>query len=569
MTPDEFVANFETVAEAPEGIKRLRELVLNLAVRGCLVEQRHDEGTAQNVISAINDERSRLLKAGKLRAARPMRDSDDYGKDDSEPYLLPASWAWTKLRDLSACETNAITDGPFGTNLMTAHYVAEPGFRVVRLGNIGVGEYLWDKDAYIDESRFQRLAKHHVFAGDLLIAGLADPVGRACLVPDSLGPALVKADCYRMKSHPAVDRRFLMHVLNAPTSRAQAEGMNHGITRTRINLSNLRSIIVPLPPLAEQKRIVAKVDQLMALCDDLEARQAKKRETAVRLNRAALDALTSAEGPEEVAASFRRVAENFELLAETENGPDQLRTLIVTLAISGRLVHSSDLDQAHCSTPPALDQADASPLPELPSGWRWLRVDQVGDVKLGRQRSPQNHTGPNMRPYLRVANVHEARIDISHVLEMNFRPDEVTRFVLSPEDILLNEGQSYELVGRPAMYQGEIPGACFQNTLIRFRAKEFTLPQYALIVFRAYLRNGRFRREAQQTTNMAHLSAGRLATIEFPLPPVAEQARIVAKVDQLMALCDTLEAALRRAESTAQKLAEAVVAEIVAPLDQQ
>jgi type I restriction enzyme, S subunit len=259
-----------------------------------------------------------------------------------------------------------------------------------------------------------------------------------------------------------------------------------------------------------------------------------------------------------------RLLANFEVLAEAKNGSDQLRTLILTLAINGRLVLSADVDRAHFSTLPTIDLVEVSPLPELPPGWRWLRVDQVGDVKLGRQRSPQNHTGPNMRPYLRVANVHEARIDTSHVLEMNFTPDEVTRFALSPDDILLNEGQSYELVGRPAMYRGEIAGACFQNTLIRFRANAFTLPQYALIVFRAYLRNGRFRREAQQTTNMAHLSAGRLATIEFPLPPLAEQAGIIAKVDQLMALCDTLEAALRRAESAAQKLTEALVADIVA-----
>jgi type I restriction enzyme S subunit len=168
-----------------------------------------------------------------------------------------------------------------------------------------------------------------------------------------------------------------------------------------------------------------------------------------------------------------------------------------------------------------------------------------------------------MRPYLRVANVHEARIDTSHVLEMNFGPEEVERFELHAGDVLLNEGQSYELVGRPAIYRGEVPGACFQNTLIRFRPSNTVLAEFALVVFRAYMRTGRFRQEAQQTTNIAHLSVGRLAVIEFPLPPLSEQERIVAKVEELMKLCDDLDAKLRRSEDLASKLVEAVTHEML------
>ncbi len=139
--------------------------------------------------------------------------------------------------------------------------------------------------------------------------------------------------------------------------------------------------------------------------------------------------------------------------------------------------------------------------------------------------------------------MYEARIDITDVMEMNFESEEAKRFLLEPGDVLLNEGQSYELVGRPAIYRGEVPGACFQNTLIRFRPRrQMVLPEFALAVFRGYMRTGRFRREAQQTTNIAHLSAGRLAVVEFPLPPLDEQKRIVTKLDELMALLDDLEA---------------------------
>jgi type I restriction enzyme, S subunit len=125
----------------------------------------------------------------------------------------------------------------------------------------------------------------------------------------------------------------------------------------------------------------------------------------------------------------------------------------------------------------APDTGDAKGLSELPAGWVWARVSDVGDVKLGRQRSPEHHDGPHMRPYLRVANVYENRIDLSDVLRMNFSPEEFETYELRYGDILLNEGQSLEWVGRPAMYRDELPGACFQNTLVRFRSSPAVIPE--------------------------------------------------------------------------------------------
>ena len=141
----------------------------------------------------------------------------------------------------------------------------------------------------------------------------------------------------------------------------------------------------------------------------------------------------------------------------------------------------------------------------LPEGWIWTRVDQVGEVTLGRKREPKHHHGQHMRPYLRVANIFEDRIDASNVLEMNFTPEEYKTYSLRRGDILLCEGQSPELVGRPAMYRDEVPGACFQMTLIRFRAYPGVSPTFALLVFRAYLHLGRFQQAARWSTNIAHL----------------------------------------------------------------
>ncbi len=188
-------------------------------------------------------------------------------------------------------------------------------------------------------------------------------------------------------------------------------------------------------------------------------------------------------------------------------------------------------------------------LAPLPAGWAWAAVEEIGEVRLGRQRAPEHHSGPNMRPYLRVANVFEDRIDTSDILSMNFEPREYDIYRLELNDVLLNEGQSLHLVGRPALYRGEVPGACFQNTLVRFRARPEVLPKFALSVFRFYLHSGRFQRIAKWTTNIAHLGAERFAALEFPLAPPREQSRIVDALDSYLSRLDAAVASLEAAQA--------------------
>ncbi len=202
---------------------------------------------------------------------------------------------------------------------------------------------------------------------------------------------------------------------------------------------------------------------------------------------------------------------------------------------------------------------DVTNLPALPKGWCWARVSEVGKVKLGRQRSPEHHTGPYMRPYLRVANVYEDRIDLSSVLQMNFTPEEFQTYRLQYGDILLNEGQSLELVGRPAIYHDELPGACFQNTLVRFRPAEGVLSPYAFMVFRHFLHSKRFQKIARWTVNIAHLGAERFAELAFPVAPTAEQRRIVAKMEELFSDLDAGVAALRRVKANLKRYRAAVL----------
>ncbi|MFI1245803.1 restriction endonuclease subunit S [Streptomyces anulatus] len=220
-----------------------------------------------------------------------------------------------------------------------------------------------------------------------------------------------------------------------------------------------------------------------------------------------------------------------------------LDTRIARLDAVDRAVTSARRDLA------ALRKAvllDAVPEPERwPAHWTATTTGKAGTVELGRARHPDWHTGPKMRPYLRVANVFEDRIDSSDVKVMDFS-GVFGKYRLEPGDILLNEGQSPHLVGRPAMYRGIPEGVAFTNSLLRFRASGDVLPGWALLVFRRHLHAGRFMREVRITTNLAHLSGARLKTVEFPVPPLDEQRHLVRTTKQRLAAFGRIERGLDR-----------------------
>ena len=194
-------------------------------------------------------------------------------------------------------------------------------------------------------------------------------------------------------------------------------------------------------------------------------------------------------------------------------------------------------------------------------GWRLTTVERAGRLQLGRARHPDWHHGPEMRPYLRVANVFEDRIVTDDVMSMDFT-GVFEKYRLHPGDVLLNEGQSPHLLGRPAMYRGNPAEVAFTNSLIRFQASDEVLPAWALLVFRRHMHSGRFRRESRITTNIAHLSMARLKEVEFPIPPLGEQARRVEWAGEallgLARMRENAAAARKRSARLRRALLEAV-----------
>ena len=309
-------------------------------------------------------------------------------------------------------------------------------------------------------------------------------------------------------------------------------GYANGTTRLKLTRSAMDTIPVRLAPLAGQERLVSAVDEAFS---KLDAGEAGLRTTRQLLKR--------------------------------------MREAVLAAAVTGRLVPQdpTDIPAAKLLADLGVEPLNDPSLPVLPAAWSWTQVQEVGQVDLGRQRSPKYHSGDNMKPYLRVANVFEDRIDTSDVMEMHFEPEAFERSRLFVGDILLNEGQTPELLGRPAMYRGEPPEVAFTNSLLRFRAGPGIEPDWALVVFRHHMHSGRFTRESRITTNIAHLSAARFKPVEFPVPPIEEQRRIVEELDRLssvMAACErAVDAGLARSAAFRRSVLKAAFEGRLVPQD--
>ena len=338
-----------------------------------------------------------------------------------------------------------------------------------------------------------------LLAGDILLtegSGSAAQVGRAALWTGDIDDCCYQNTLIRFRPHAVLPEYALLmfrHYLAAGKFARTARGV--GIQH--LGASRFAALPFPLPPLPEQRRIADEVNRKLD----------KIREAGDRLHRASKNL---AEQAREIVAA----ATSATLSRPAEEA--------VTGDASGGETHYP----TQPDNPALVDSAPHLRFNSVPSHWTWTTVEEAGNAKLGRQRSPAHHHGPSMRPYLRVANVFEDRIDTSDVLKMNFEASEAADYELASGDVLLNEGQSPDLVGRAALYRGEVPGACFQNTLIRFRTGPYVEPEFALLVFRQYLHSGIFRAIARWSTNLAHLGLRRFKALPFPLPPLDEQRRI-------------------------------------------
>ncbi len=506
--------NLPLLAGAPNGIKKLRELILELAVRGKLVPQDPSDEPASELLKHIAEEKSRLVAEGQVKKQKPLTDISE----EEKPYDLPDSWAWVRLPEIYYPVSVS------GNKLMSSQISEEGIFPVVDQGKRFIAGYT------DDESLLIRLPGPVVVFGD-------HTTERKYVDFDFVAGA----DGVKILRPVLLDEKFFWwHLVGL-----KLEG--RGYAR---HFKVLNDTFFALPPKSEQSRIAAKIDELMALCDRLEAKQADAESAHARMLQALLDSLTQVSDATDFAAGWQRLAEHFHTLFTTESSIDTLKQSLRQLAVMGKLV-SQD------STCTELDG--------LPSGWRIQKIDEFCSVQGGIQKTPLRRPVSQHFPYLRVANVQRGCIDIKELERYELSLDELEKWRLNSGDLLIVEGNGSESeIGRCAIWYGEVKDCVYQNHLIRVRPKIAEEVGYLALYLNSPVGMAHMKRLAITTSGLFNLSVGKIRSIPVGLPPLAEQYRIVAKVDQLMTLCDQLKTRLTRARQLNEQLASTLVEQAVA-----
>jgi type I restriction enzyme S subunit len=273
-------------------VAKLRQAILKEAMQGKLTKQSYKDGAANDLLQKIRIEKEKLITERKLKKERELSSIPD----SEIPFVIPQNWSWCKLGNTSPSFKQNIIDGPFGSDLLSSEYTIG-GVPIIRLQNIGINKFINKGRKFISIEKAVFLGKHNYRTGDVVICKLGDPPGKTCIIPENEGNGIIVADVVRYRT----DNRFLSNkycsfFLNSKFAIQQFKAHSKGMTRLRVSLELIRELIIPLPPLAEQNRIVHKLEQLMQLCDELQhSIQQSKIENEKLLQGALRDALKKEE----------------------------------------------------------------------------------------------------------------------------------------------------------------------------------------------------------------------------------------------------------------------------------
>ena len=557
MNAERLLTLYDRVADSPDAVSRLRRFVLDLAVRGRLVKQNPGDEPAAKLLKRIEVERAKAPSAKKRKPSR--LDTGTFGGD---LFGLPTGWKWVPLARISDVTMGQSPPGDtYNKSSDGVPLINGPvEFTLGPFGRTVVNQFTTAPTKFCEE-------------GDLLICVRGSTTGRtnvagfrACI---GRGVAAIRS---------SFDDEFIRLFLWK--AREDIISMGRGIAFPSISKNQLENLAIPLPPLAEQHRIVAKVDELMALCDQLEETRNEREQTRDRLTKATSARLTTLDSKEETFRANARFAIN--VLPQLSARADQvqhLRQTILNLAVRGKLVEQDPADEpasellqhiaeekSRCGVQHRVEPLAADEVPfRIPVGWLWSRVGELC-TKTGSGSTPRGGKSAYQEtgiPFLRSQNVYDDGLHLNGVarigLEIHARMAGTT---VRAGDLLLNiTGGSMGRCCRVPDSFGEA-NVSQHVAIMRPAVSEMTDFLHKLVLS-PYFQGFIF--DEQTGAGRGGLPKKKMDRIPVAVPPLAEQRRIVTKVDRLMALCDRLETNLGTAETGRLRLLESIIRDVLLP----
>ncbi|WP_436915109.1 restriction endonuclease subunit S [Escherichia coli] len=537
------------------GIKKLRELILELAVRGKLVPQDPNDEPASELLKRIAAEKAELVKQGKIKKQKPLPGISE----EEKPFELPEGWEWVRVADLME-----VING----RAYKKHEMLQTGTPLLRVGNLFTSNEWYYSDLQLDENKY-------INNGDLIYAWSA-----------SFGPFIWTGEKVIYHYHiwklnlfaeEYSNKYFIHDFLLSITDKIKSQG--NGIAMLHMTKEKMEQQIIALPPINEQQQIVRKIRELTVLCDQLEQQSLTSLDAHQQLVETLLGTLTDSQNAEELAENWARISEHFDTLFTTEASVDALKQTILQLAVMGKLVPQDPNDEPASELLKRIAQEKAQlvkegkikkqkPLPpisneekpfELPEGWEWCKFGLTSEFINGDRGS--NY--PNKNEYVSqgipwINTGHIEKNGSLTVTEMNFitegKFNELRSGKIQKGDLVYClRGATF---GKTAFVTPYETGAIASSLMI---IRPFITEMGGYIY--NYLTSPFGRSQIYRFDNgsaQPNLSANSVMLYSFPCPPLTEQYRIFSQVGLLHELCDKLKTRIKTAQQTQLHLADAL-----------
>ena len=469
--------------------KKLRQKILDLAIHGKLVPQDPNDEPASVLLERIRAEKERLVKEGKIKKSKASKTSDT-PHYENVPFEVPSSWEWVKF----GIVCKKLTDGSHNPP------PKKPiGYTVISAQNIKKGKIVFtEKDRYTDDIGFNKEnPRTKISKGDIILGIIGGSIGNVGIFNHDK-PVIAQRSVSIIDSY--VSNLYCFYLLQSPIFQSLFVEKSIGNAQAGVYLGELEKLIIPLPPLAEQIRIVAEIEKLFALIDEIE------------------------QGKTNLQTSIK-----------------QSKSKILDLAIHGKLV-PQDPNDAPASellkriNPKAEITCDNGQYGKMPEGWCETILGELFEHNTGKALNSSNQGGI-MRYYLTTSNVYWDTFDLSLVKQMLFKENELEKCTVVKGDLLVCEGGD---VGRSAIWNQDYD-ICIQNHLHRLRPKAELSVRFYYHVLK-YLKDNNM--IGGKGIGLLGLSSKELHKLPFPLPPYNEQQRIVNKIEELFTLLDNIQKSL-------------------------
>ena len=540
------------------GISKLRELILELAVRGKLVPQDANDEPASVLLEKMANEKKLLIQTGQIRKKSELLKINNKEKS----FNKPKGWEWIKLGELGYWASgNGFPKKEQGLEGLEILFC-----KVSDMNLEGNDKFIRNTVNTVSKQTASRLKLNIHPKGTVVFPKIGGAIAtNKRRVIES--PTVIDNNCLGITPSIGVKSEYLLLLLKS----IDMTEYQSGTSIPSLSLGNIESIDIGLPPLAEQHRIVAKVDELMLLCDQLEQQTEASIDAHATLVEVLLATLTDSADADELAQNWSRIAEHFDSLFTTEQSIEALKQKILQLAVMGKLVpqnlddepasvlvkniintKSKDIENGKVKKIKKLEEVNEESLFDLPTGWVWEKMGNLGDTNTGLTYSPHD-VDIIGTPVLRSSNIQKGKIDLSDLVRVNKKVKE-SSLVHESDLLICARNGSKALVGKTAQIVNLSEPMAFGAFMTIFRSNINNYIEVFLNspIFRARL-------EGVATTTINQITQSNLRNTMCPLPPLAEQQRIVAKVDELMAICDQLKDKLQQSQETQVKLTNALI----------